>query len=98
MRAIVHGLRAENGSLRGLTGQGEPGLWTLLGGTGAEQDAEDLRLAGGAGQVSATSRVARVNGERLVAGVASGDVGSSGGRTPTIPPGFGGRPRPPILA
>lgn len=98
MRAISHGLRAENGSLRGLTGQGEPGLWTLLGGTGAEQDADTLRLAGGAGQVSATSRIARVNGERLVAGVASGDAGGGGSLNPTLPPGFGGRPRPPIVA
>lgn len=72
MRAIIRGLANDNGTLRGLTGQGEPGLWTLLGGSGEEEDANALSLAGGAGQVSATSRVARANGDIRLAGVASG--------------------------
>ncbi len=72
MRAIIRGLANDNGSLRGLTGQGEPGLWTLLGGAGAEEDSDSLSLSGGAGQVSATSRVARSNGEVRLAAVASG--------------------------
>lgn len=79
MRAVIHGLRQENGALRGLTGQGEPGLWTLLGGVGAEEDAGTLRLSGGSGQVSATSRLARVNRDVRIAGVASGDVRTGGG-------------------
>ncbi len=73
MRAIAHSLAAENGSLRGLTGQGEPGLWTLLGGTGAELDATGYRSTGGAGQTSPASRLARLTGSR-VAGVASGII------------------------
>lgn len=74
MRAIVHSLAAENGSLRGLTGQGEPGLWTLLGGTGQELDATGYRIGGGPGQVSGASRLSRVRGETLVAAVSSGTL------------------------
>jgi hypothetical protein len=51
MRAILRGIAGENSSaLRGLTGQGEPGLWTLLGGSFAEPDSGGTRLTGGAGQ------------------------------------------------
>lgn len=92
MRAIIRGLANDNGSLRGLTGQGEPGLWTLLGGTAEEQDSNELSLGGGAGQVSSVNRVSRARGETLVAGVASGRVPGSG--TPTPPSGGPGRPRP----
>lgn len=90
MRAIVHSLAAENGSLRGLTGQGEPGLWTLLGGTGAELDATGYRSGGGAGQVSSTSRVSRVRGDTLVAGVSSGTIAPGVVRPDPIDP------KPPI--
>lgn len=95
MRAVIHGLRQENGALRGLTGQGEPGLWTLLGGVGAEEDASTLRLSGGSGQVSATSRLARVNRDVRIAGVAAGDTSSGGGfRTQPIDPNPGVPERP----
>ena len=89
MRAIVRGLMNYNGTLRGLTGQGEPGLWTLLGGTGAEEDSSTLSLGGGAGQVSAVSRVARSVGDTLLANVAAGRV--PGGGTVVAP----GPVRPP---
>jgi len=83
MRSVIRGLANDNGTLRGLTGQGEPGLWTLLGGTGQEEDASSLTLSGGAGQVSSTSRVARSVGDTMLAGVASGS--GSGGTTPSNP-------------
>lgn len=79
MRAIIRGLSNDNGTLRGLTGQGEPGLWTLLGGTAGEEDSNGLRLGGGAGQVSATSRIARAAGDVRLAAVASGTVPPSTG-------------------
>jgi len=85
VRAIIRGLANDNGTLRGLTGQGEPGLWTLLGGTGAEEDSSTLQLGGGAGQVSAVSRLARATRDTLIAGVASGRL--PGGGTPVPPVG-----------
>lgn len=36
---MMRGLNAENSGMRGLTGQGEPGLYTLLGGTETQGDA-----------------------------------------------------------
>jgi hypothetical protein len=95
LRAIVHGLRSENNSLRGLSGQGEPGLWTLLGGTGAEEDASAYQLTGGAGQVSSTSRVARAYRDVRVANVSAGlPPNTGGGAGPPINPGPP-RPEPP---
>jgi hypothetical protein len=85
MRAIIRGLANDNGTLRGLTGQGEPRMWTLLGGSGAEEDASTLSLGGGSGQVSAVSRVARANGDTLISGIAAGRV--PGGGTPVAPIG-----------
>jgi len=92
VRAIIRGLANDNGTLRGLTGQGEPGLWTLLGGVAEEEDSSGLPLGGGAGQVSSVSRLARANKEVLLAGVASGRI--PGSSTPTPPAGGPGRPRP----
>lgn len=89
MRSVIRGLAQDNGSLRGLTGQGEPGLWTLLGGTGEELDAEGYRLGGGPGQVSGTSRIARVRGDVLVAGVSSGYLPGGGGAGPPVDPNPG---------
>ena len=74
MRSVIRGLASDNGTLRGLTGQGEPGLWTLLGGTGAELDSEGYTLGGGSGQVSSTSRLARTVRDIQLAAVASGTV------------------------
>ena len=90
MRAVIHSLRGENGSLRGLTGQGEPGLWTLLGGTGGELDADGYSIGGGPGQVSAVSRVARAQNDVRVAGVASGTIPNTGPVTnpPPVRPPF----------
>lgn len=80
MNGLMRSLRAENTGLRGLTGQGEPGLFTLLGGTGVEQDARSLRFAGGAGQVSATARLAIAHRDaRLAAAVAAGTGTGTGG-------------------
>ena len=90
MRSVIRGLANDNGTLRGLTGQGEPGLWTLLGGAGEEEDAEGLTLSGGAGQVSSTSRLARSVRDTQLAGVASGRIPN----TPTPPGGGPGTPRP----
>jgi hypothetical protein len=70
MRAILRGIAGENaGALRGLTGQGEPGYWTLLGGSYAEPDAGGRRLAGGAGQRMQSAV------ERLMGGGAAGGAG-----------------------
>ncbi len=93
MRSIIRGLANDNSSLRALTGQGEPGLYTLLGGTGDELSADDLYTTGGAGQVSAVSRLARVQDEPRLAAVAGSGY---------IPPGAPVRPgggviRPPII-
>lgn len=66
MRAILRGIAGDNASLRGLTGQGEPGLWTLLGGTSREPDSGGRRLLGGSGQVSMAAK------DKHVGGVASG--------------------------
>lgn len=95
MRAIIRGLANDNGTLRGLTGQGEPGLWTLLGGTGAEEDSSSLQLGGGAGQVSAVSRLARVSRDTLIANIAAGRPPSGGGGTP-VPPGGPVKPPPAV--
>jgi hypothetical protein len=77
MRAILRGIAGENASaLRGLTGQGEPGLWTLLGGSDAAPDSGGRRLAGGAGQ-RMTNTV-----ERLMAGGGGATPGFGGGLGP----------------
>lgn len=76
---MANDLRAGNGELRGLAGSGEPGLYTVLGGTAVEQDGEQMRMLGGAGQVSATSRLAQVHRDVRLAAVASGS--SPGGAT-----------------
>lgn len=86
MRAILRGLAGENSeTLRGLTGQGEPGLWALLGGTSQELDAEGYTLGGGVGQVSATSRLSRASRDTYLAGIASGVGYTPPGGSP--PPG-----------
>lgn len=77
MNAIAKGIRAENAELRGLLGSGEPGLFTLLGGSSAELEGDHLRMTGGAGQVSGTSRVARAHKDVRLAAVASGTLGST---------------------
>lgn len=76
---MANDLRAGNGELRGLIGSGEPGLYTLLGGTATEQDAQSLRFLGGSGQVSATSRLAIAHRDVRLASVASGTAVPSGG-------------------
>lgn len=94
MIAVMRGLMNDGSSLRGLTGQGEPGLATLLGGTSPELSADNLRLSGGPGQVGATGRIARArNEQRVAAAAAGGDYITPDARLP----GGGGRVRPPIL-
>lgn len=76
-------LRNENGGLRGLTGGGEPGLYTLLGGTSPELDASGYTTTGGPGQTSATTRLARAQRDTRLAGVATGaGTGTTGPRSP----------------
>lgn len=78
-------LRNENGALRGLSGSGEPGLHTLLGGTGEEKDASGLKTFGGAGQVSAVARMAEAYKDTRLAAVAAGNAApgttAGGGRS-----------------
>lgn len=75
---MIRQMRAENGgALRALTGQGEPGMATLLGGTSPEEDSNGLRTYGGPGQVSGVSRRATVDRDTHLRAVASGT--SSGG-------------------
>jgi hypothetical protein len=49
VNTLFRSLRTENGDLRGRTGSGEPGLYTLLGGTGTERDAASGSGASGGG-------------------------------------------------
>lgn len=88
-RGMQATLRGENAELRGLTGSGEPGLSALLGGTVEEQSANELRITGGAGQVSAVSRVAQAHKDRRIAAVAAGRPPVSSGGT------GGGNAKPP---
>lgn len=99
MTELMDALREENGKLRGLTGSGQPGLYSVLGGTVEEQNSSDLKLMGGAGQVSATSRIAMAHRDVRLAAVARGTSvpapGTGGGG------GGSGRPggnRPPTQA
>lgn len=60
MRAILRGIAGENSATRrDLTGQGEPGYWTLLGGSNSAPAGGSRKLAGGAGQ-GALARVERL--------------------------------------
>lgn len=86
MNAMMRSLRGESGKLRGLTGSGEPGLFTLLGGTGGEQDASGLAFSGGSGQVSSVARLAVTYHDTRLAALASG-VSSSTRTGPRIPIG-----------
>lgn len=76
---VIAMVRQENGSLRGLTGAGEPGLYTLLGGTGEQEDASAYTFTGGAGQTSATTKIAKAYKDKRLAQVASGSPVSGGG-------------------
>lgn len=97
MNALMREMRLQNGDLRGLTGSGQPGLHTLLGGTAPEQDASGLRFGGGPGQVSATARLAEAHRDLRLAAVAggssvpSGGGGGMGGDRPDRPGGGGTR-------
>lgn len=89
MNPLIYGLTRSNGELKALSGQGDPGLWTLLGGSAPEETEGALRFSGGQGQVSSVSRVARARGDTRIAGVASGVNPDT-----QTPPGGSGRPRP----
>lgn len=80
MNSLMRSLRTENGGLRGLSGSGEPGLATLLGGTSPELGANAYTITGGPGQTSSATRLARANRDTRLAAVASG----------TSVPGYGG--------
>ena len=66
-RAMIRALNGES-TLRGLTGQGEPGLHTLLGGTGTEGSALDFRMTGGGAQTSTASRLAEAYRDKRLGG------------------------------
>lgn len=85
-------LRGENAELRGLTGSGEPGLATLLGGTAPEKSGNDLSQMGGPGQVSATSRLAQVHKDQRIRAVASGTSIPSGSFGTGYTPGGSSKP------
>lgn len=95
MNALQRGTRGENGSLRGLTGAGQPGLHVLLGGTGEQPGAEAYTITGGSGQVAAVARAAQGHRDVRVAGglTAAAVAASTGpGTGITERPGVGGRP------
>lgn len=93
MNSLYRSLRNENGGMRGLTGSGEPGLHTLLGGTGEELDSGSLTITGGPGQSSGVAKLARAHRDTRLAAVASGTSG--GARLPGGGAGSGGRYRDP---
>lgn len=72
MNQLMSAMREENGRLRGLTGAGKPGLYSLLGGTAVDEGASGTTFMGGAGQVSATNRLAAVYKDTRLAAVAAG--------------------------
>ena len=76
---IIAQARQENGSLRGLTGAGEPGLYTLLGGTGEQGSANEYTTMGGTGQTSSTAKLAKAYKDTRLAQVAAGLPPASGG-------------------
>lgn len=85
MNSLFRSLRTDNGGLRGLTGSGEPGMHTLLAGTGQEQDASSLKIAGGAGQSSGYTKLAQAHHDVRVRGgnssaIASGPSAGGGAR------------------
>jgi hypothetical protein len=89
MNSLMTDMKGENGKLRGLTGSGEPGLFTLLGGTSPEMDSSGYTFGGGPGQVSATAKVARAHKDVRIAALSSGQSvpgtgapGGGGGRGP----------------
>lgn len=76
---MMRALAGENAQQRGLTGQGRPGLHTLLGGTGEEGDSSTYRISGGAGQTSSTARLARAYKDTRLAAQAAGTAPPAGG-------------------
>lgn len=98
MNQIQQNLAEENGQLRGLTGSGRPGLYSVLGGTVTEEGADTLTLTGGAGQTSGTSKIARAHNDVRLAAVAAGAAvpgpGAGGGAGGGLPgrSGQGGNP------
>jgi hypothetical protein len=87
MRAILRGVAGENvAALRGLTGQGEPGLWTLLGGSSSEPDSGSRRLSGGASQrMQATAERMMSGGSALTSARGLGPGGVESIRNPRDP-------------
>lgn len=92
---MMRALATENRQNRGLTGQGQPGLHTLLGGTGTESDASTYRIAGGAGQTSSVAQLARAYNDTRLAAAVSGTTtpatsSGGGGSSPGSPSGSSG--------
>jgi hypothetical protein len=67
---LFRSLRTENGDLRGRTGSGEPGLYTLLGGTGTEK-AGSAGAAGGYSKLATPLRDVRVSAAAAAAAAAA---------------------------
>lgn len=78
MNTLFRSLRTENGDLRGLTGSGEPGMHTLLGGTGSELDAGGVAMGGGGGASTGYAKLARAQRDVRVGGWVNPVTGSSG--------------------
>lgn len=74
MNTLFRSLRTENGDLRGRTGLGEPGLYTLLGGTEREQEA-----AGGGGAGGGRTRMFSAHRDVRVLGTTAGVVRTTSG-------------------
>jgi hypothetical protein len=86
MNTLFRSLRTENGDLRGLTGSGEPGMHTLLGGTGQERDASGVALASGGGSSTGYAKLAQAHHDVRVAGGAAAQAARLGGYAGTYNP------------
>jgi hypothetical protein len=86
VNSLFRSLRSDNGDLRGLTGSGEPGMHTLLGGTGEELTAAGTSLASGGGASTGYAKLARAHKDvrmaSLAAAAASGSIASGGVHEP----------------
>lgn len=78
MNSLFRSLRTDNGDLRGLTGSGEPGMHTLLGGTGEELDAAGVRLGGGGGASTGYAKLARAHRDVRLGAAAAAAASASG--------------------
>lgn len=92
---MFRSLRNDSGQLRGLSGSGEPGLHTLLGGTGAELDASGVSMGSGGGAATGYAKLARAHVDvRLRGGVGATVGGAAATSDGRFGPARPRRPRP----